>query len=625
MKNMKVRTKMLSGFIVVTMIGLILGIAGIVSILMIKSLSDESHLLQRAGDGASTALNAHYVWRHGITMAVFTESDFTGSLDPNTCALGRWLESDEAKSVTDPVVLDLLKRVEDPHHYIHTEASVVIGYIEAGDLSAAEDMLMSTLLPRTQEVISLLTEVQERFNVMAEEESQQIADLQIVFIIIIVSLIAVSVAISIFLALYISGLIAKPLNVLSAFMKRAGTTGDISLSKDDIENIDKFARNKDEIGQTIGNAAKFIEHIIKTSDELESVAEGDLTVHIGILSDKDILGTSIQNTVSKLNDMFGEINAATRQVSTGSKQIADGAQALASGSTQQTATVEALSASISEINVTAQESHRTATTALNDVQESGKQMDVCTDQMGQMTAAMRTIGEKSKGILSATKLIDDIAFQTNILALNAAVEAARAGEAGKGFAVVAEEVRNLAMRSAEAARNTAEMIGESVKNADSGVQITKDVAKALEKTVERAGKVSDLINEIAAASNEQSQGVEQINTAVAQMNHVTQQNAANSEESASAAEELSSQATELENMVGTFRLSGAHGYAGGTLKIAHQSPKQQTKVHMAVFTSADRRVSGTMPAVSSARATRAMRAVRSEDAIPLDDDEQIEF
>ena len=572
MKNMKVRTKMLSGFIVVTMIGLILGIAGIVSILMIKSLSDESHLLQRAGDGASTALNAHYVWRHGITMAVFTESDFTGSLDPNTCALGRWLESDEAKSVTDPVVLDLLKRVEDPHHYIHTEASVVIGYIEAGDLSAAEDMLMSTLLPRTQEVISLLTEVQERFNVMAEEESQQIADLQIVFIIIIVSLIAVSVAISIFLALYISGLIAKPLNVLSAFMKRAGTTGDISLSKDDIENIDKFARNKDEIGQTIGNAAKFIEHIIKTSDELESVAEGDLTVHIGILSDKDILGTSIQNTVSKLNDMFGEINAATRQVSTGSKQIADGAQALASGSTQQTATVEALSASISEINVTAQESHRTATTALNDVQESGKQMDVCTDQMGQMTAAMRTIGEKSKGILSATKLIDDIAFQTNILALNAAVEAARAGQHGKGFAVVAEEVRNLASKSAEAAKETAALLESSYQSVEEGNGIVDKVNDNLQAVAIIAQKSAEGITALQSMAAQQSSAIAQINDGIEQVAQVVQQNSATAEESAATSEEMSGQSHMLEQLVAQFKLkedtyaldSGGIDRIGGT-------------------------------------------------------------
>ena len=572
MKNMKVRTKMLSGFIVVTMIGLILGIAGIVSILMIKSLSDESHLLQRAGDGASTALNAHYVWRHGITMAVFTESDFTGSLDPNTCALGRWLESDEAKSVTDPVVLDLLKRVEDPHHYIHTEASVVIGYIEAGDLSAAEDMLMSTLLPRTQEVISLLTEVQERFNVMAEEESQQIADLQIVFIIIIVSLIAVSVAISIFLALYISGLIAKPLNVLSAFMKRAGTTGDISLSKDDIENIGKFAQNKDEIGQTIGNAAKFVEHIIKTSDELESVAEGDLTVHIGILSDKDILGTSIQNTVSKLNDMFGEINAATRQVSTGSKQIADGAQALASGSTQQTATVEALSASISEINVTAQESHRTATTALNDVQESGKQMDVCTDQMGQMTAAMRTIGEKSKGILSATKLIDDIAFQTNILALNAAVEAARAGQHGKGFAVVAEEVRNLASKSAEAAKETAALLESSYQSVEEGNGIVDKVNDNLQAVAVIAQKNAQGITALQSMAAQQSSAIAQINDGIEQVAQVVQQNSATAQESAATSEEMSGQSHMLEQLVAQFKLkedtyaldSGGIDRIGGT-------------------------------------------------------------
>jgi methyl-accepting chemotaxis protein len=183
------------------------------------------------------------------------------------------------------------------------------------------------------------------------------------------------------------------------------------------------------------------------------------------------------------------------------------------------------------------------------------------EAMKRMAEAIASIKTSSDNTAKILKTIDDIAFQTNLLALNAAVEAARAGEAGKGFAVVAAEVRNLAMRSAEASKNTAKMIEESVKSADLGVALTQDVAKYLTVAVERSGKVSGIIAEVAAASNEQAQGIEQVNGAVMKMNHVTQQNAANSQESASAAEELNSQASELAHMVSGFKLTSSSARA----------------------------------------------------------------
>jgi methyl-accepting chemotaxis protein len=188
------------------------------------------------------------------------------------------------------------------------------------------------------------------------------------------------------------------------------------------------------------------------------------------------------------------------------------------------------------------------------------------DSMHRLSEAVDKIKASSDATAKILKTIDEIAFQTNLLALNAAVEAARAGDAGKGFAVVAEEVRNLAMRSAEAAKNTANMIEESVKNADSGVLLNAEVLKNLDEINTQIMRVGEVMGEIAASSDQQSQGVDQINTAVEQMNQVTQQNAANSEESASASEELSGQAEEMRSVVGSFTLSNTQGSSQRTTR-----------------------------------------------------------
>ncbi len=291
---------------------------------------------------------------------------------------------------------------------------------------------------------------------------------------------------------------------------------------------------------------------------MESAANKDLKKRItgNYKGEFARLKDNINEAINNLDTALQQVASGVTQVASASQTISSGSQQLAEGSNEQASSLEEVSSSLEEMASMTKTNSENANQARNLASEANKNAGEGGESMKKMSIAMEKIKESSNQTAKIVKTIDEIAMQTNLLALNAAVEAARAGEAGRGFAVVAEEVRNLAQRSAEAAKNTADMIQESVDNAEGGVSITNDVAKSLETILEGNKKVNDLISEIAAASEEQSKGIEQVNTAVAQMDKVTQQNAANSEESASSSEELSSQAEELQGMISQFQLSG---------------------------------------------------------------------
>jgi methyl-accepting chemotaxis protein len=266
-----------------------------------------------------------------------------------------------------------------------------------------------------------------------------------------------------------------------------------------------------------------------------------------------VLGATTFHVVRRiarpLNHIVSDLVGGTEQIANASDQVASASQSLAEGATEQAAGLEETSSSMEEMASMTKQNADNAQQANGLAQESNTMAAEGIDAICQMNDTMGLIQKSSDETAKIIKVIDDIAFQTNLLALNAAVEAARAGEAGKGFAVVAEEVRNLAMRSAEAAKNTTAMIEESVANAKQGAAITEKAAGSLEQILVSVGKTVEVVGEIAAASQEQSQGIDQINSAITQMDKITQQNAANAEESASASQELRGQADQMKGVV----------------------------------------------------------------------------
>ncbi len=289
---------------------------------------------------------------------------------------------------------------------------------------------------------------------------------------------------------------------------------------------------------------------------LNRVAEKDLSVKMSgeYFGDYADLKNAMNKSVKNLHDSIFQVAQTAEQVATASEQIRSGSEVIAQGASEQASSLEEVSSSLNEIASMTRQNTANARETNGLTQETRKGSEQGTDSMNQLSSAINKIKDSSDRTAKIVKTIDEIAFQTNLLALNAAVEAARAGEAGKGFAVVAEEVRNLAMRSAEAAKETELMINESIKNADEGVEINQQVIKQLEAVTKGIIRVNEVMTEIATASEQQSDGIDQVTTAVEQMNQVTQQNASNSEESSGAAEELGALAEKMRIMVAEFKI-----------------------------------------------------------------------
>jgi methyl-accepting chemotaxis protein len=328
-------------------------------------------------------------------------------------------------------------------------------------------------------------------------------------------------------------------------------------------DVDLNLKSNDEFATLVTEVEKLVKNIHDQAEIVTAIADGDLTVTVTPKSPEDLMGNSLKKLLDQNIMAITNISEAAMQVKNSSAEVASASEALAQGSTDQASAIQEITASIEEIAVKTNNNATEAENAAKLMVDAYQAVDTGNQRMQETVQAMTDINESSESISKIIKVIDDIAFQTNILALNAAVEAARAGDAGKGFAVVAEEVRNLAAKCSAAAAETAEMIEDSIGKVEKGSGLVEESAQALEQITSSVQEGEGIVRGIADASNYQATAIKQINIAIEQVSQVVQNNSATSEECAASSVEMANQADHMSDMLSIFNL-GRQSWSAGS-------------------------------------------------------------
>ncbi len=557
LKNMKIGKKLIATFILVAFIS---SIGSVVGFFMLQNMdSGYGNALIKYGfaQGDVGRLSAEFNNSRSILqeMIIAADQQTIQSAVDNLDKSGAAIDQDLAEiqktlvGVTETGHYNMIQ--ENLEAYKDLKSRVVELALENND-EQANRLLVTEGAPIFD---NLTTSISTLFSEKTSKGDQISADLTAQRNTTTVSMLAILVitlVLSLIIALAISRSISRPVKDMVEAARK--------MAKGDLQ-VQVSVNSRDEIGQLSAafteSIASIRSYIADITNVLGEIERGNLTVIPALDYNGDYadLKDSCLGILASFNNTLSQINQASGQVSSGASQISDSSQALAQGATEQASSVEELAASISEISAQVQQNAAHATDASRNVNNVRAEIEISNRHMGEMVGAMSQISESSGQIGKIIKTIEDIAFQTNILALNAAVEAARAGAAGKGFAVVADEVRNLASKSAEAAKNTTDLIENSMKQVKNGTRIANETANSLLLVVDNTKAVADIVDQISKSSKQQADSIGQITSGVEQISSVVQTNSATAEESAAASEELSGQAQTMKELVGKFKLN----------------------------------------------------------------------
>ena len=518
------------------------------NIFRIQSLEATNAQANSLLDRANKAEAAHYKWASGLSNALYAGTEFTGSIDPTTCALGQWLYGDAGTD--DAAVLALRRQIEPIHKEIHESATHVLDLLSA-DPAQAQNYYQTTVQGNIQNLIGLLDQIIERTTDISTESAAKVEQTILIMHLTCAVCLALSLVCLIGLILFVLKEVIRPILLITERSKPL-QEGNLKLDIPYSSN-NELGEMAATLQQSMARIEAYVGDINRVMDHM-SRGDFDVSTSVPFVGDFRSIEESIDSLTATLSSTMASISQAEQRISGNAEQLSSSSQSLAQGATEQASAVEEMYATLDDLSRSAGENVKASSAAQESARLTGEQVEISEKQMEEMVSAMGDISKASQEIGRILSTIEDIAFQTNILALNAAVEAARAGAAGKGFAVVADEVRSLASQSDQAAKATRDLIENSVKATAKGSKIVDEVSHSLKRTLDLVTQSNDSMHAIDAAIQSEAESIAQVTEGIGQISSVVQTNSASSEESAAVSTELFDQVRTLQEQLRRFKL-----------------------------------------------------------------------
>ena len=529
----------------------------VISILMMAEIRreyEEVAAYQDHQEEAQSVIAAHYKWLEQLSESITTGTEFTGSLDPETCALGTWLNGDGAGLMNDPVIAESLNAITGPHEDIHLQASQLTE-LSLSNKDAAYRRYTYEFKPKIETIGEGLDAISSRLQETADSTKERARNIALITQVLLLLAGMGAVVISLLAGRRISKKISEPILKMSDWLEEISTGIDnLNVEKEEIAE-----GSTTEINRMMKSFQIMVNATRENSDVIEQIANGDFTVDSRVRSEGDRLGKSLSYLVRQNNNAFSQLSQISESVAGEAANISTASQALADSCSTQASAVEELSGYAKDANDLAVQNVERSSHAFEEIESMEQAVQGGKEHMITLGDAVSDINISSERVSTVMKSIDDIAFQTNILALNAAVEAARAGTAGKGFAVVADEVRNLASKSAEAAEQSRGIIETMIQKSMQGNKLADEANQTFDEIVSKSTRITQTMKEIASASRNQQEHINKIDDEITRISAVVTQNAASSEETTAATQQLLGDAEKIRSEIRRFKIKRVSG------------------------------------------------------------------